>query len=59
MSPPKTHDISRMGWHMQDLECLANNIEIVSAFYHKTTMLRYIRLLVAPSRILVVLDIAQ
>lgn len=30
ISPPKTHDTSRIGWHMQDLECLSKYIETVS-----------------------------
>jgi hypothetical protein len=30
--PPKTHDTSRIGWHMKDLECLSNYIETVSQF---------------------------
>jgi len=28
--PPKTHDTSRIGWHMKDLECFAKSIETVS-----------------------------
>ena len=28
-SPPRTHDTSRLGWHLKDLSHLADNIEKV------------------------------
>jgi hypothetical protein len=38
--PPPTHDTSRIGWHMKDLECFAKSIETVGCSYHQDRMLR-------------------
>jgi hypothetical protein len=29
LSPPATHDTSRIGWHMPDLQAFAKNVEAV------------------------------
>jgi len=40
LPPPKTHDTSRIGWHMKDLEYLAKNIESVSCHCPDNTILK-------------------
>jgi hypothetical protein len=54
MPPSMTHDISRIGWHMKDLECFAKDVEIVSYPEFKNAgLIRYVRQSALPFQITV------
>jgi hypothetical protein len=52
-----THDTSRLGWHMKDLQSWAKDIEIVSDSCSRVQLLMYFRPQDRPSRITAALDI--
>jgi hypothetical protein len=54
--PPKTHDTSRIGWHMKDLECFAESVETVSCSSCQNRILRCVRQSALPFQIMEALD---
>jgi hypothetical protein len=56
MFPPKTHDTSRIGWHMKDLECFAKSIETVSCSCCQNRILICVRQSALPFQIMEALD---